>query len=37
MKTRGLTARVGIGLLAGFGMCILLNAIIEILDYVGVF
>ena len=37
MKARGFAAKMGIGLLAGFGMCILLNAIIEILNLVGVF
>ena len=36
MKARGLGARIGIGLVAGFGICILLNAIIEVLGYAGV-
>ena len=37
MKASGLAAKMGIGLLAGFGVCILLNAIIEFLDLGGVF
>jgi hypothetical protein len=36
-KPKGLVAKIGVGLLAGFGICILLNAIIEVLDYGGVF
>ena len=36
MKPRGLAAKMGIGLLAGFGIYILLNAIVEVLDYAGV-
>ena len=37
MKARGLAAKIGIGLLAGFGICIPLNAVIEDLGYAGVF
>jgi len=37
VKASGLATKIGIGLLAGFGVCILLNAIIEVLDLGGVF
>ena len=35
MKAKGVPAKIGIGLVAGFGICILLNAFIEILDLIG--
>ena len=37
IKARGLAAKMGIGILAGFGICILWNAVIEVLGYTGVF
>ena len=36
MKTKSTAAKIGIGLLAGFGISVLLNALIEVLGYAGV-
>ena len=37
IKTKGIAAKMGIGILAGFGICILLNAVLEVMDFGGVF
>lgn len=35
-KARGIGAKIGLGLVARFGLCILLNAVIEILGFAGI-
>ena len=35
-KANGVPAKIGIGIVAGFGICILLNALIEVLDLIGI-
>jgi hypothetical protein len=37
MKTKGIAPKIGIGIIAGFGICILLNAVLEVIGIERVF
>lgn len=36
MKARGIGAKIGLGFVAGFGIFILLNAVIEVMGFAGI-